>query len=69
VEDRISGLQDKVDIKEKNKTTQLLRQNSKVAKGICKNSATPSKDQTCESGTSKKEKRWKPKEYTIYSTK
>jgi hypothetical protein len=34
---------------------------SKAAKGIHKNSVTPSKDQTCESWVLKKEKRCKPK--------
>jgi hypothetical protein len=42
VEDRISGLEDKINIKEK--TEELL--DSKTAKGIFKNSVTPSKDQT-----------------------
>jgi hypothetical protein len=46
VEDRISGLEDKIDIKEKKQKT-LRQKDSK--KGICKNSVTPSKDQTCES--------------------
>jgi hypothetical protein len=41
----------------------------RAAKGIQKNSATPSKDQTCESQASKKERRCKPKGYVIYSTK
>jgi hypothetical protein len=44
VEDRISGPADKIDIKEK--TEELLDKRSKAAKGICKNSLTPSKDQT-----------------------
>jgi hypothetical protein len=38
-------------------------------KGICKNSATPSKDQIRESGALKKEKRCKPKGYITYSIK
>jgi hypothetical protein len=58
VEDRISGLEDKIDIKEKNIRT--LRQDSRGAKGICKTSATPSTDQTCKSWAFKK-KRCKPK--------
>jgi hypothetical protein len=36
-------------------------------KGIHKISATPSKDQICESWPSKKEKRYKPKAQVIYS--
>jgi hypothetical protein len=44
VEDKISGLKDKIDIKEK--TEELLVKQSKAVKGICKNSVTPSKDQT-----------------------
>jgi hypothetical protein len=43
VEDRISGHEDKTDIKEK---AEELSEDSKAAKGTCKNSATPSKDQT-----------------------
>jgi hypothetical protein len=38
-------------------------------KRIHKNSATPSKDQICETWASRKEKRNKPKGYIIYSTK
>jgi hypothetical protein len=38
-------------------------------KGICKNSPTPSKDQTWESWVLKKEKRCEQKEFIIYSTK
>jgi hypothetical protein len=41
VEGRISELKDKIEIKEKKK-----KNNSRTMKGICKNSATPSKDQT-----------------------
>jgi hypothetical protein len=65
-EDRISGLENKIDTKEK---TGKLLEDSKFAKGIWNNSATPSKDQTCESWALKKEKRYKPKGYIIYSTK
>jgi hypothetical protein len=64
VEDRISGLEDKIDIKEK---TKILRQGSKATKRICKNSVTPSKEQICESWALKK--RCKPKGYVIHSTK
>jgi hypothetical protein len=63
VENRISGLEGKIDIKEKNRST--LRQDSKAAKGICNNSVTPSQDQTCESWASKKKKRCKPNGYVI----
>jgi hypothetical protein len=45
VENRISGLKDKTDIKEK--PEEFL--DSRTLKGICKNSATPLKDQTCKS--------------------
>jgi hypothetical protein len=38
-------------------------------KEICKNSLTPSKDQTWESWALKKEKRYKQKEFVIYLTK
>jgi hypothetical protein len=38
-------------------------------KGICKNSLTPSKDKSWESWVLKKDKRWKQKEFIIYSTK
>jgi hypothetical protein len=38
-------------------------------KGIPKNAERPSKDQTCDSWTLKKQKRLKPKVYVIYSTK
>jgi hypothetical protein len=43
VEDRISELQDKIEIK--GKTEELLVKQLKPVKGICKNSPTPSKDQ------------------------
>jgi hypothetical protein len=46
VESRISGLKDKVDIKEK--TEEFLHKRLKSYKGIQKNSATPSKDEICE---------------------
>jgi hypothetical protein len=42
-EDRIAELEDEMEIK--GKTKELLL-NSKPMKGICKNSLTPSKDQT-----------------------
>jgi hypothetical protein len=43
VEDRLSGLKDKIDIKEqKNSYSNNLR----AVKGLCKNSATPLKYQT-----------------------
>jgi hypothetical protein len=51
----------------KNRTT--LRQKTKAGKGICKNSAIPSKNPTCKSWASKKKKRCKPEGYIIYSTK
>jgi hypothetical protein len=44
VEDRISELNDKIELKKK-KTEELLN-NSRPVKGICKNSLTPSKGQT-----------------------
>jgi gas vesicle protein len=43
VEDRISQLEDKIEIKEKTKEMLI---NSKGLKEICKNLLTPSKDQT-----------------------
>jgi hypothetical protein len=43
MEDRISGLEDERDSKEKTRRT--LTKDSRAAKGICKKSATPSKDQ------------------------
>jgi hypothetical protein len=46
-EDRISKLEDEMEIKRK--TEELLVKQSRPVKGICKNSPTPSKDQTCES--------------------
>jgi hypothetical protein len=42
VEDRISELEDKIEIKEKQKKSQS--NNARAVKGICKNSVTPSKD-------------------------
>jgi hypothetical protein len=44
VEDRISELEDKIEIKEK--TEELLVKHLKSCEGICKNSATPAADQT-----------------------
>jgi hypothetical protein len=41
-EDRISELEDKMEIK--GKTEELESNNSRPVKGICKNSLTPSKD-------------------------
>jgi hypothetical protein len=43
VEDRILELEDKIEIKE---ITEEFLDNSRFMKGICKNSVTPSKDQT-----------------------
>jgi hypothetical protein len=43
-EDRISELEDEKNIK--GKTEELLLKQQKPVKGICKNSLTPSKDQT-----------------------
>jgi hypothetical protein len=51
------------DSKEKKKNQKNSdTKDSRSVKGICKNSATPSKDQTCES---MKKKRSKPKLYVI----
>jgi chromosome segregation ATPase len=44
VKGRNSELKDKIEIKEK--TEEMLSNNSRAVKGICKNSVTPSKDQT-----------------------
>jgi hypothetical protein len=44
-EDRISELKDITEIKEKKQKKSWLN-NSRAVKGICKNSMTPSKDQT-----------------------
>jgi hypothetical protein len=65
VEGRISALEDTIDTKIK---TKFLDKDSRAAKGILKNSAIPSKDKICKSWALK-EKRYKPKEYLIYSTK
>jgi hypothetical protein len=43
-EDRISDLEDKMEIK--GKTEEMLVKQSRPVKGICKNSLTPSKDKT-----------------------
>jgi chromosome segregation ATPase len=43
VEDRISGLKEKIEIKEKKP------KDPKAVKGICNTLVTPSKEQTCES--------------------
>jgi hypothetical protein len=67
VENRISGLKDKIDIKEKNR--RILRQDSRAVRGTHKNSVIPLKDQTYESWALQNEKRCKPKVYTIYSAK
>jgi hypothetical protein len=45
VEDRISELEDKIEIKEKKQKKSSLN-NSRAENEICKNSVTPSKDQT-----------------------
>jgi chromosome segregation ATPase len=45
VEDRISELKDKIEIEGK-KMKKSWSNNTRAVKGICKNSATPSKDQT-----------------------
>jgi hypothetical protein len=52
----------------KGQTKELLIK-LKTWKRKCKNSPTPSKDQTSESWASKKEKRCKQRECVIYSTK
>jgi hypothetical protein len=44
VENRISELEDKIEIKQKTKKSQS--NNLRAVKGICKNSVIPSKDQT-----------------------
>jgi hypothetical protein len=44
VENIISELKDKIEIK--GKTEELLVKQTRAVKGICKNSATPSKDKT-----------------------
>jgi hypothetical protein len=44
LEDRIKEFEDKIEIKEKLKNYQS--NNSRLVKGICKNSSAPSKDQT-----------------------
>jgi hypothetical protein len=51
------------------KKAELLDKDSKAAKGIHKNSVTPTKEHTCESWASKKDKKCNPKRYAIYSTK
>jgi hypothetical protein len=43
VEDRISEFKDKIEIKEK---AEKISNNSRAVKEICKNSVSPSKDQT-----------------------
>jgi hypothetical protein len=40
VEDRVSGLEDKINIKEK--TEEYIEKDWRVVKGMCKNSVTPS---------------------------
>jgi galactokinase/mevalonate kinase-like predicted kinase len=67
VEDRISGLEDKTDIKEE--TEEFKNIKIKSHKKICKNSMIPLKEQICKSWALKKEKMCKPKVYTIYSAK
>jgi hypothetical protein len=52
VEDRIAELNDKIEIKEK--AEEPLVKQHRAVKGICKNSLTPSKDQTQESWALKK---------------
>jgi hypothetical protein len=67
VEDRISGLKDKINIK--GKKTRIHRQkDSSIMKQIHEKYVSQSKDQTCESRASKKE-RCKPDVYVIYSAK
>jgi hypothetical protein len=66
-EDRLSELKDEMVIK--GKSEGLLINNSRPVKRKCKNSLTPSKDQTRESWALKTEKRCKQREYVIYSTK
>jgi hypothetical protein len=65
-EDTISELNIKWKLKEKQKSYKT--NNSRPVKGICKNSTTPSKDQTLESWALKKEK-CKQKAFKEYSTK
>jgi hypothetical protein len=59
VEDRISMLQDKINIKEKNQ--EYLDERLKSCEKVCKNFTTPSKYQTCRSWALKEEKRCKSK--------
>jgi hypothetical protein len=66
-EDRISELEDEMAIK--GQVNNYLLNNSRPLKRKCKNSLTPSKNQTWESWALKKEKRCKQKECVIYSTK
>jgi hypothetical protein len=61
--DRISGLEDKIDIKEE---TKFL---DKKTKELQKKYTIPAKDQTHESWALKKEKSFKAKLYMIYSRK
>jgi hypothetical protein len=67
VEDRISGCKDKIDIKERKEES--LNKRLRAVNGICKNSVIPLKDQTCKPWALKKEKKYKPKVYILYSTK
>jgi hypothetical protein len=46
VEDKISELKDKIEIKGGKKQKNSWSNNSRAVKGICKNLVTPSKDQT-----------------------
>jgi hypothetical protein len=66
-EDRISELEDEMAIT--GKTKELLVKQLKTCERKCKNSLTPSKDQSRESWASKKEMRCKQWECVIYSTK
>jgi hypothetical protein len=47
IEDRISGFEDKIDLKKQQKNFEI--KDSRAPKGTCKNCATTSKEQTCES--------------------
>jgi hypothetical protein len=47
----------------------LLNKDLRTVKRMCKNSAIPSKDQTQDSWALKKDKRYKPTGYVLYSKK
>jgi predicted nuclease with TOPRIM domain len=67
VEVRVSGLEDKVHIKEKKEV--CLEKRLKSCERHMQELSDSFKDQTCEPWASKKEKKCKPKVYITYSTK